>query len=183
MRPDAGLALVVVLLLLLGLAVVAVAGLSGAATDLAVAAADERAALALEAAEAAVRRTLHSGSPVAEGTVPWPDLFPDVTVGSEIRFDPPDPDQPLWEPPASENDGVSLSPRHFAIRAKAVARQGAVVIIEQGFRSLWPPEGTSCGTDNCPPWPNGIFADPSAIVELGIDPVRTSWRQLDTTAE
>jgi hypothetical protein len=182
-RPDAGLALAVVLLLLLGLSIIALAGLGGAATDLAVAAAGERATLAMEAAETAVSRTLQSGRPIPAGTALWPDVFPQVTVSSEIRFDPPDPDRPLWEPSAGEDGGVALSPRHFAIRARARAAQGAAAVIEQGFRSLWPPETAPCGLDSCTPWPTGVFTDPAAAIDLGIDPVRTSWRQLDTTAE
>jgi hypothetical protein len=182
-RPDAGLAMAVVLLLLLGLSIIALAGLGGAATDLAVAAAGERAALAMEAAETAISRTLQSGRPLAAGTAPWPEVFPQVTVSSEIRFDPPDPDRPLWEPTSGEDGGVVLSPRHFTIRARARAPQGAAAVIEQDFRSLWPPETAPCGLDDCTPWPTGVFTDPATAVDLGTDPVRTSWRQLDTTAE
>jgi hypothetical protein len=182
-RPDAGLALAIVMLLLLGLAIVALAGLSGATTDLAIAAADEQAALALEAAETAVSRTLRSRTPIPAGTVLWPELLPDVTVSSEIRFDPPDPDQPVWLSFPGEDVEDLSSPRYFTIRARADARRGAAVILEQGFRSLWPLEGLPCGADSCPSWPSGVVAAPSPAVELGTDPVRTSWRRLDTTAE
>jgi hypothetical protein len=182
-RPDAGMALAVVLLLLLGLTVVALAGFSGAVTDLAVVAAGERAALAMEAAETAVTRTLGSGRPIPAGTVAWPGLFADVTVSSEIRFDPPDPDQPLQQPLPVADGSVVWVARHFTIRARALAGHGAAATLEQGFQSLWPPEDAACGMQGCPPWPVGVFTDATTAVDLGTDPTRTSWRALDTTAD
>jgi hypothetical protein len=179
-RPESGVALAVVLLLLLGLSIVALAGLSGAVSDLAVAAASEQLALAMEAAETGVARTLRSGRPIAAGTVVWPALFPGVTVSSEIRFDPPDPDAPLLEPLPDGDGSAPLQRRHFAIRATAHAGRTAAAAIEQGFHSLWPPQGAACDTEECAAWPVGTFTNPASPVDLGTDPVRTSWRQLDT---
>jgi hypothetical protein len=177
------MALAVVLLLLLGLSAVALAGLGGAIADLAVAAADEQVALAMEAAETGLARTLRSGTPIPAGTVVWPEHFPGLTVSSEIRFDPPDADAPLLNPPPGEDASGSRVLRHFTVRAEARAGRGVVTRIEQGYQSLWPPGNTSCVTDACSDWPLGVVTAPAAAVYLGTDPVKTSWRQLDTTPE
>jgi hypothetical protein len=179
-RRDAGIALVVVMLLLLGLSVVALAGLGGAAADLAIAAAGEQAALALEAAETGIARTLRSGAPIPAGTAVWPELHPGITVSTEIRFDPPDPDSPLLEQLPGQEGGAPLLPRHFAILAEARTSRGMVARIEQGYQSLWPPEDPLCETDDCAVWPSGVLVAPAPPIDLGTDPVKTSWRPLET---
>jgi hypothetical protein len=172
------MALVVVLLLLLGLTVIAVAGLGGAVADLAIAALDEQSALALEAAEAGVARTLRSGVPIPAGTSPWPGRFPGLTLQTDIQFDAPSADM---IPPVG-TDPVAV--RHFTILAESHAGRGAVARIEQGFRYLGPAGSNgACAGEHCPIDPPPAIADPPLPPELMSDPVKTSWRQLDTSME
>lgn len=174
-----GMALAIVLLLLLGLSVVGLAGLGGAVADLAIAAADEQAALAMQAAEASIARTLRTGAAIPAGSEAWPGVFPGLTLRSEIRFDPLEADQVLL----GGGDGGSLLLGHFTIRAEARAGRAAATRIEQDYRVLWPGDGALCGEQECPAWPAGVVTDGAVPLDIASDPVRTSWRQLDATLE
>lgn len=180
------MALAVVLVLLLGLVVIALGGLGGAVADLAVAALDEQAALAMEAAEAGVARTLRTGVPIPAATPAWPGLFPGLTLSSEIQFDPPVPSQPLPDGANLSDGGDMLPARHFTIRAEGRAGHGAVVRIEQGFKVIGREDGLwaiGCAGEDCAADSSPIVVGPDTLPALRSDPVRTSWRQLDTTSE
>ena len=181
-RPARGMALAIVMLLLLGLSVIGLAGLGGAVADLAIAAADEQAALAMQAAEAGIARTLRTGAAIPAGTEAWPGAFPGVMIRSEIQFDPLEVDQAPLGGSFSGGDG-SLLLGHFTIRAEARAGRAAATRIEQDYRVLWPGDGALCGEQECPAWPSGVVTDGVVPLDIASDPVRTSWRQLDTNPE
>jgi hypothetical protein len=184
MIPRArGMALAIVLLLLLGLSVVGLAGLGGAVADLASAAADEQAALAMQAAEAGIARTLRTGATIPAGSEAWPGVFPGLTVRSEIQFDPLEANQALLGGSFNGGDGDSLLLGHFTIRAEGRAGRAAATRIEQDYRVLWPGDGAVCGAQECPAWPSGIVTDGAIPLDIASDPVKTSWRQLDATSE
>jgi len=135
---ERGLSLVIVLLLLAGIMLLAVTGLSGAVAAMSLADLEERSARAFEAAEAGVTRTLEGGraSPIA--TPPWPPAGPAVRVRTEIHDDPP------WQVPAWPS-GFSLGSgargfvlQHGYVLAEGSAGRGTLVRIEQGFAVLAP---------------------------------------------
>jgi opacity protein-like surface antigen len=127
------MALAVVLILLSGLALLAVAGLGGALASVALSGFDEQSALAFEAAEAGVARSLRSGAAIATAVPAWPALLPDVTTRTEILADPPGGDTAWPEGFSVGAGGEAFVTSHRTIRAEGRARRGAVVRIEQGY--------------------------------------------------
>ena len=140
---DRGLSLVIVLLLLAGIMLLAVTGLSSAIAAMSLADLDERSARALEAAEAGVTRALEGGTVLPTAVPPWPLADPAVTVRTEIHDDPP------WQVPAWPS-GFSLGSgargfvlQHGYVLAEGRGGRGTLVRIEQGFAVLAPAEGVA----------------------------------------
>jgi hypothetical protein len=136
-RLERGMALAVVMVLLLGLTVLAVAGLSGAVAAVALSGLDEQSALAFEAAEAVIARTLRSRVAPSDAQA-WPDLWPQVTARAEIRAD-------HFESVAALPEGFSLgagggafATRHYTIVAEGRAGRGTSVRLEQGYAVIAP---------------------------------------------
>lgn len=129
------------MLLLLGLALLALAGSAAAIAALALAGLDEQHALAFEAAEAGIARALRR---IADGavwpqepteTTTWPALGLGVATRVEIRADPED--GAGW--PAGFSIGLGDSAfvtRHLTIVADGRAGRGAAVRLEQGVTVL-----------------------------------------------
>lgn len=131
-RPM-GMALATVLILLSGISILALAGLGGAAAAIALAGFEEQSALAFEAAEAGIARTLRSGMPVPEPVPAWPSVAPEVTVRTERRDDPAV-EGGSWPAGFSvATGGVSFALRHGTVLSEGRAARGALVRIEQGF--------------------------------------------------
>lgn len=128
-----GVALAVVLVLLSGLALLAVAGLGGALAAVALSGFGEQATLAFEAAEAGVARTLRSGAAMPVATVAWPALMPGVTLRTEILADPPGADTAWPEGFSIGAGGDGFLASHRLVRAEGRADRGAFVRIEQGY--------------------------------------------------
>lgn len=138
-----GMALGIVLMLLLGLAMLALAGYSAAIAALAIAGMEQHAARAFEAAEAGVSRTLRSwhGQPAAPSPAPeaaWPAPWPELTIVRQVTADPPD-------VPGSWPDGFSIgsgdgtfTTRHYTIVAEARGVRRTAARIEQGFTVIEP---------------------------------------------
>ncbi len=130
-RHSRGVVLALVLVLLLGLALLAIAGMGGAAASVAIAGLAEQHAIAFEAAEAAVTRSLRA----------WPAVETDgeSPVSVEVTADAPATN-------ASQSEGFSIGDgapglelRHYTITAESRAARGAAARVEQGFTVLEPP--------------------------------------------
>lgn len=142
-RGARGIALAVVLVLLLGLSVLAVAGLSGATASLAQAVFDVEAARAFEAAEASVSRALATGTGPAPPRPPWPDTLPDVRASAVLIEDPPGVEG-AWPEGFSVGIGEgSFVLRHGAVLAEGLAARGARIRIEQGYVVVAPTRGAA----------------------------------------
>jgi len=135
-RPEDGVALGVVMLLLLGLALLALAGSGAALAALALAGLDEQHALAFEAAEAGLARSLRllaegaDAAALAGTEVTWPGLTDGVTTRVGLREEPP----VTTGPP----EGFSLGAgeqgyvtQRLVIVSDGRARRGAAVRLEQ----------------------------------------------------
>lgn len=136
-----GLSLVIVLLLLAGVMLLAVTGLSGAIAAMSLADLDERSARGFEAAEAGVTRALEGGVAWPIATPAWPSTDPAVLLRTEIHDDPP------WQEPAWPS-GFSLGSgrrgfvlRHGYVLAEGSGGRGTLARIEQGFAVLAPADG------------------------------------------
>lgn len=133
-----GMALGIVLMLLLGLALLALAGYGAAIAALAIAGLEQHAARAFEAAEAGVARTLRTwqGPDVASSPIPeaaWPSVWAEVTIARTVSADPPD-------RPAAWPDGFSIgsgdgafTTGHYTIVSEGRAGLRTAARIEQGF--------------------------------------------------
>jgi len=131
MRCQAsGFALAVVLVLLLGLSLLAVAGFGAAVAAVALASYAEQAALAFQAAEAGNARTMASPADRLESSV-WPTQWPSVTVRSSLQADPPD--EPGSWPPGFSIGSNGFRRRHYSVLSTGRAGRGAAVALEQGF--------------------------------------------------
>jgi Tfp pilus assembly protein PilX len=145
MKPagQRGMALGIVLLLLLGLALLALAGYGAAIAALAIAGLEQQATRAFEAAEAGAARTLRTwqGPDAASSPAPetaWPAVWAEVMVARTVSADPPD-------RPAAWPDGFSIgsgdstfTTRHFTIDSEGRAGLGTAARIEQGFIVIEP---------------------------------------------
>lgn len=140
-RQHAGAALGIVMVLLLGLSLLATAGLAGALASLALSGFDQQRARAFEAAEAAISRSLASGQAIDPPAPPWPTLAQDVVAHSEVLTDPPGPDESWPDGFSAGHGGIAFVLRHQAVRAEAQAGRGAHAAIEQGFITLAPRRG------------------------------------------
>lgn len=142
-RYQQGMALAVVLVLLAGLALLAAAGLGGAIAAVSLAGFDEQASRAFEAAEAGIRRSLHSGLALASEEPAWPGLPLEVTLRTEIHADPPG--VPAMPPPGFSlgHGGQSFALRHQRVLAEGRAARGALVRIEQGYALIVPERGAA----------------------------------------
>lgn len=124
-----GVALAIVLVLLLGLALLAIAGMGGAIASMAIVGLAEQHAIAFEAAEAAVTRTLHA----------WPVVATDDSVVSvEVVGDAPAAGASPPEGFSIGDGGHGLELRHYTITAESRAARGAAARVEQGFSILEP---------------------------------------------
>lgn len=128
-RPS-GFALAVVLVLLLGLSLLAVAGFSATVAAVALAGYAEQAALAFQAAEAGNSRVLASPAAGTDAVV-WPTHWPSVKVRSALLADP-DGEPGSW-PPGFSIGGNGFRRRHYTVRSTGRAGRGAAVTLEQGF--------------------------------------------------
>lgn len=142
-RRARGIALAVVLVLLLGLSVLAVSGLSGGVASLTQAGFDLEAARAFEAAETSVSRALATGTGSVSPLPPWPDVLPDVVASAVLSEDPPGADG-AWP----QGFSVGLGERSFVLRHRAVlaegrAGRGTRVRIEQGYVVIAPTRGAA----------------------------------------
>lgn len=142
-RRDPGMALAVVLVLLTGLALLAVTGLGGAVAALSLSGFDEQASQAFEAAEAGIRRSLHTGLALASEEPAWPGLPHEVTLRTEIHDDPPG--VPATPPPGFSlgHGGQSFALRHHRVLAEGRGPRGALVRIEQGYAVIVPERGAA----------------------------------------
>jgi len=136
-RRQRGVALGIVLLLLLGLALLALAGSAAALAALALAGLDEQRALAFQAAEAGIARTLRElsagvAAPMPPVTlVPWPDVARAATVRVEVRED----GQARGGLAAGFSLGVgpqTYTTRRLLVVSDGRAARGAAVRLEQG---------------------------------------------------
>ena len=138
-----GMALGIVLLLLLGLALLALAGHSAAVAALAIAGLEQHAARAFEAAEAGVSRTLRSWHTLgaASDAAPvevWPETWPEVTILRNVSADLPG--QPgAWPVRFSIGNGAgTFTSRHYTIVAEARGARHTAARVEQGFIIIEP---------------------------------------------
>ena len=145
MKPagQRGMALGIVLILLLGLALLALAGHGAAIAALAIAGLEQHATRAFEAAEAGAARTLRTwqgpdaaSSPASEAA--WPAVWADVMIARTVSADPPD-------RPAAWPDGFSVgsgdstfTTRHFTVVSDGQAGLRTAARIEQGFIVIEP---------------------------------------------
>lgn len=142
-RRARGIALAVVLVLLLGMSVLAVAGLSGGTTSLALSGFDVEAARAFEAAETLVSRSLATGAGSASPQAPWPEAFPDVLASASVSEDPPGVEG-AWPEGFSVGLGEErFTLRHGAVLAEGVSGRGARIRIEQGYAVIAPVRGAT----------------------------------------
>ena len=138
-----GMALAVTMVLLLGLAILALAGSAAAVAALSLAGLDEQASLAFEAAEAGVVRALRAfaaGDAVAAAGAfepTWPELDPGVTTRVQLRADPGEIGATLAEG-FSIGSGVTFARRHFTLISDGRAGRGTAVRIEQGLAVIAP---------------------------------------------
>lgn len=145
MRPagSRGMALAIVVLLLLGLALLALAGSAAAVAALALAGLDQQQALAFEAAEAGIARTMRElaqGAPWPRpptASITWPSLSDRVTTRIGILEDDVGSDGG-W--PAGFSIGVTegFATRHLTIVAVGRADRKAAVRIEQDLAIIGP---------------------------------------------
>lgn len=140
-RHDAGVALGIVMVLLLGLSLLATAGLTGALASLVLSDFDQQRALAFEAAEAAVSRSLATGQGIEPPVPLWPAVSADVIARSELLQDPPGYDESWPDGFSAGQGGIAFVLRHQVVRAQAQARRGASARIEQGYVSVAPRRG------------------------------------------
>ena len=137
-KGGRGVSLVVVLLLLAGVMLLAVAGLGGAIAAMALADFDERSAWAFEAAEAGVIRSLRSGTSISPPTSPWPASAPDVSVLTEVRYDPAA-QSAAWPSGFSLGGaGAGFVLQHGSVLAEGSGGRGTQIRIEQGFAVVAP---------------------------------------------
>ena len=136
-----GMALGIVLLLLLGLAMLALAGHSAAIAALAVAGFSQHGARTVEAAEAGVSRALRSwqvagaaGTPVVETA--WPESWPEIMIERSVSADTPG-HAAAWPDGFSIGDGA-FTTRHYTIVAGARGARRTAARIEQGFIVIEP---------------------------------------------
>jgi len=136
-RLQRGVALGIVLLLLLALALLALAGSAAALAALALAGLDEQRALAFQAAEAGISRTLRELSagvalPMVPVTiVPWPDVAGAPTVRIEVRED----EQARGGLAAGFSLGAgtqTYATRRLLVVSDGRTARGAAVRLEQG---------------------------------------------------
>lgn len=137
-RRGRGMSLVIVLLLLAGIMLLAVAGLGSAIAALALAALDERAALAFEAAEAGVTRTLRDAAAIPGGTAAWPMDTPLARVGTTLEHDPPSSASPPLPGFSLGVGGAGFVLQHGRVLSEGDAGRGTRVRIEQGFAVIAP---------------------------------------------
>lgn len=138
-----GMALGIVLMLLLGLALLALAGHSAAVAALAIAGLGQHAARVFEAAEAGVSRTLRSwhvqgaaSSPAPEAA--WPDLWPEISIVRNLSADLPD-QSGAWPDGFSVGSGAgTFTTRHYTIVSEARGARRTAARIEQGFIVIEP---------------------------------------------
>lgn len=129
-RQSRGVALALVLVLLLGLVLLAIAGMGGAAASVAIAGLAEQHAIAFEAAETAVTRTLRE----------WPAVAPDDSpVRVDVAGDAPAAGSSQPEGFSIGDGAHGLELRHYTITAESRAARGAAARVEQGFTVLEPP--------------------------------------------
>jgi hypothetical protein len=140
-RQQAGAALGIVMVLLLGLSLLATAGLAGALASLVLSDFDQQRALAFEAAEAAISRSLATGRGIDPPAPPWPALTAKVVAHSELLRDPPGRDESSPDGFSAGHGGITFVLRHQVVRAEAQAGRGAQAGIEQGFVTLAPRRG------------------------------------------
>jgi len=140
-RQHGAAALGIVLVLLLGLSLLAASGLAGALASLVLSDFDQQRALAFEAAETAVSRSLETGQAIDPAAPLWPAWIADVVARSELLQDPPGRDESSPDGFSTGQGGIAFVLRHQAIRAEAHARRGAHAAIEQGFVALTPRRG------------------------------------------
>lgn len=136
-----GSALGLVLLLLLGLALLALAGHSAAIAALTIAGLEQHAARAFEAAEAGVSRTLRSwnthgalAGPVTERV--WPETWPEITNARDVSADPPG-QAGAWPDGFSVGSDGFVS-RHYTIVSESRGGRRAAARVEQGFVVIEP---------------------------------------------
>jgi len=132
------MSLVIVLVLLTGIMLLAVSGLGGAIAAVALAGLEEQAAMAFEAAESGVVRTLRSGEAIPAMSSAWPALADPVSVSTTLRYD----TRPApWSPRAGFSlgtGGTGFTLHHGVVRADGTAGRGTLVRIEQGFTVIAP---------------------------------------------
>lgn len=136
-----GSALGIVLLLLLGLALLALAGHGAAIAALAIAGLEQHAARAFEAAEAGVSRALRSwhsdGAPASAVTEQvWPDAWPEIVNARSVSADPPA--QPAPWPQGFSVGADGFVSRHYTVVSEARGGRRAAARIEQGFVVIEP---------------------------------------------
>jgi len=143
-----GMALAVVLVLLLGLTVLALAGSAAAIASLALAGLDHQSALAFEAAEAGIARSVRA---IAQGaTLPadavfeqtWPRLAPAAMTRVLLRVDR-TPAASTWADGFSAGSGDTFARVHVTLIADGRAGRGAAVRIEQGLTFIAPTTGAA----------------------------------------
>lgn len=130
-QPSRGMALAVTLVLLLGLSLLAVAGLASAVASLALSGFEEQSTLAFEAAEAGIAQTIRLGSSLPEPVPAWPSLFPEVTIRTEIVPDRAAGDTGWPEGFSIGSGSASFRLDHFTIRSEGRAGRGARVRLDQ----------------------------------------------------
>lgn len=140
-RQHVGAALGIVMVLLLGLSLLATAGLAGALASLVLSDFDQQRALAFEAAEAAISRSLATGRGIDPPAPPWPALTAKVVAHSELLMDPPGRDESWPDGFSAGHGGIAFVLSHQVVRAEAQAGRGGQAGIEQGFVTLAPRRG------------------------------------------
>jgi type II secretory pathway pseudopilin PulG len=140
-RRAAGQALATLLILLVAFALLALSAMATALAGLAAAGQETEAALAQEAAEAAIAGVLRDWPATRDGHPPapaWPDLPSAVTASARVQRDPPEAATAWASGMSLGDDGEGLELRHYGVVATGRARRGAAVALEQGFTVVEP---------------------------------------------
>jgi hypothetical protein len=142
-RSSRGMTLAVALILLLGVALLAVAAFDGVIADIALAGYAQQSMLSFEAAEAGIARTLSTAEASPLASPAWPSLSSAISTRTELTADA----ACVRGGPAvgfslGSDDGFSL--RHYSILAEGRGGRGAVSRLEQGFSVIAPTGSGTC---------------------------------------
>ena len=137
-RAPHGMALAVVLILLLGLSLLAVAGLASAVASLALSGYQEQSTLAFEAAEAGIAHTIRSGTGLPAPYATWPSALPGVTTRTEVVLERTAGDAGWPEGYSVGSGRGTFTLEYFTIRSEGRAGRDARVRLEQDMAVIAP---------------------------------------------